>query len=86
MLGLHGLLQNLAPRLQFLPRSTGEREVPRAPDPRRAALIGLVLTLLLVAAGWILVRILGRSAALQDCVMEGRTNCAPVDSSSAAGR
>ena len=46
---------------------------------QRAALIGLAICLALVVGGLFLVYALKKSAALQDCVMQGRTNCAPVD-------
>jgi hypothetical protein len=52
----------------------------KQPDSRRAALLGLLVALLLVAVGWVLVRVLGNAGRLQDCVMSGRTNCAPIDS------
>lgn len=73
------------PRLCLLPGADdpGNR---RAPDPRWAALIGLVLTLLLVLGGVLLVRVLGRASRLQDCVMSGRSNCAPIDPRPGADR
>jgi len=46
---------------------------------RRAALIGLAICLVLVLGGLYLVYALKKSSDLQDCVMQGRTNCAPVD-------
>jgi hypothetical protein len=49
------------------------------PDPRRRALIGLLLVALLVAGGLLLSRVLKNVSQLQDCVMSGRTNCAPID-------
>ena len=51
------------------------------PDPRRGAKVGLVVVLLLVAGGLYLVHVLRATSQLQDCVMSGRTNCAPVDGS-----
>ena len=45
----------------------------------RAALIGLAICLALVLGGLFLVYPLKKSADLQDCVMQGRSNCAPVD-------
>jgi hypothetical protein len=57
----------------------GEPPRPREPDSRRAALIGLLVTLLLVILGLILVKVLGDAGRLQDCAMSGRTNCAPID-------
>lgn len=67
------------PQLHLLPRSTDEPRIPRAPDPRWPALLGLLVALLLVLGGLLLIRVLGRAARLQDCVMSGRTNCAPID-------
>ena len=58
-----------------------ERQRRSEPDSRRAAVIGLVVTLLLVILGLILVKVLGDSGRLQDCVMSGRTNCAPIETS-----
>jgi len=54
---------------------------PRRQDAhsQRAALIGLAICLALVLGGLFLVYALKKSSALQDCVMQGRTNCAPVD-------
>jgi hypothetical protein len=48
-------------------------------DRRTAALMGLALVLSLAIAGVILVRDLGKEARLEDCLMSGRTNCAPID-------
>ena len=48
---------------------------------QREALVGLAICLALVLGGLFLVYALKKSAALQDCVMQGRTNCAPVDTS-----
>jgi hypothetical protein len=50
------------------------------PRRRRAALAGLVFLLALVLAGLYLVHELRGVSQLQDCVMAGRTNCAPIDS------
>jgi hypothetical protein len=74
------------PRLYLLPRSTDEPENRRAPDPRWPALIGLLVTVLLVVGGVLLIHVLGRASRLQDCVMSGRTNCAPIDPASTDGR
>jgi hypothetical protein len=52
---------------------------PKQPDPRRGALLGLLVAVLLVLLGLFLVRKLGNAGRLQDCVMSGRTNCAPID-------
>ncbi len=52
---------------------------PAAPASRRAAVIGLLATVLLVLVGLLLVHVLGDAGRVQDCAMSGRTNCAPVD-------
>jgi hypothetical protein len=58
--------------------------MPR-PDPEedrrriRSNVAALVLAALLVGVGWFLVHQLGKSARLQDCLMSGRTNCAPIE-------
>ena len=55
------------------------------PDPdeerrrSRTNVAALVLAALLVGVGWFLVRQLGQSARMQDCMMSGRTNCAPIE-------
>jgi hypothetical protein len=58
--------------------SRGEPRPP--PGPRRSALLGLFVALALIVIGLILVKLLGNAGRLQDCVMSGRTNCAPIDS------
>lgn len=45
---------------------------------QRAALIGLAICLLLVLGGLFLVYELKKMSDVQDCVMQGRTNCSPV--------
>jgi hypothetical protein len=72
--------------LCFFPSQKDEPEPPRLPDPRRTALLGLIVTLLLVVLGVLLVRVLGRAARLQDCVLSGRTDCAPIDAPIASSR
>ena len=52
---------------------------PPPHDPRRGAVIGLGVVLLLVLGGIFLTHVLRKNAQLQDCVMEGRTNCVTVD-------
>lgn len=45
----------------------------------RAAVVGLIICLVLVGGALLLVHKLRAMSELQDCVMEGRTNCAPID-------
>lgn len=61
----------------------GSARSPRARGPRWTAFVGLLITLLLVLSGIFLIRDLTRAGRLQDCVMSGRTNCAPIDPASA---
>ena len=49
------------------------------PDSRRPALIGLVVVLALVVAAYFLVNALRENANLEDCLMSGRKNCAPIE-------
>ncbi len=49
------------------------------PEPsRRGPLIAFTVIIVLVLATLGIARILHSSSAIQDCVMSGRTNCAPV--------
>jgi len=45
----------------------------------RGPLVGLLITAVLVVVGWWLARELTGASKMQDCLMSGRTNCAPVD-------
>ena len=46
---------------------------------RRGPLVALGVVVLLFAVGWFLARELSASSKLEDCLMSGRTNCAPID-------
>jgi len=48
-------------------------------ESRRPAVIGLILVLALVVAGYFLVTALRQNANLEDCLMSGRKNCAELD-------
>jgi len=54
----------------------GDRETD---ERRSAALIGLIIILALAIAGVLLVRELREKSRLEDCLMSGRTNCAPIE-------
>lgn len=56
-----------------------EASSTRETDPRWMALLRLILVVALVVGGLLLVRELRGVSQLQDCVMSGRTNCAPID-------
>jgi hypothetical protein len=46
---------------------------------RTSALMGFIVILVLAIAGVVLVRELTSNAKLEDCLMSGRRNCAPID-------
>jgi hypothetical protein len=48
-------------------------------EDRRATLIALAAVVLLGILGYFLAHELSASARLQDCVLSGRSNCAPVE-------
>jgi hypothetical protein len=60
---------------KWSPMEPGGPSGPEEPNPRRAALVGLVLVLLLVAGGLLLTRVLRGMAQTQDCALSGRSNC-----------
>lgn len=60
------------------PPDPDDSDEPEEPDGRRGALLRLLFVLLLVVAGLGLVHVLRNMSNLQDCVMAGRTNCAPI--------
>jgi hypothetical protein len=63
---------------KFAP-TQGKPGGPRPPDdPRRTAAIGLIVVVLLVIVGLFLIHVLRDMSKVQDCVMQGRTNCAPI--------
>lgn len=44
----------------------------------RGPLVALGVVVVLFAVGWFLARELYSSGKLEDCLMSGRTNCAPI--------
>ena len=48
-------------------------------DNRRGAIVGLLVVLVLLAAGIWLAHDLTAASKLQDCVMSGRTNCNVIE-------
>jgi hypothetical protein len=47
--------------------------------------VSLLVVAALVLGGWFVVRQLQADSKMQDCVMSGRKNCAPVDTDSTRG-
>jgi hypothetical protein len=58
---------------------TGSEDDQGGDERRSAALIGLIIILALAIAGVLLVRELRERSRLEDCLMSGRTNCAPIE-------
>jgi hypothetical protein len=48
-------------------------------DSRRPAMIGLAVVAALVVIGYFLMTTLRQNANLEDCLMSGRRNCAPIE-------
>jgi hypothetical protein len=64
-----------------MPRGEGDMPVPGGREPdgsRRGAVLALIVIVALVAGSLFLWRELAHMATIQDCVAQGRTNCAPV--------
>ncbi len=57
----------------------GDLKDPHDDGSRRPAVIGLIGVLVLVVAGYFLVSALRQNANLEDCLMSGRKNCAPIE-------
>jgi hypothetical protein len=64
-----------------MPRGDEDLPIPSGQQPegsRRGAVLALIVIVALVAGGLFLWREISHMAAIQDCVAQGRTNCAPV--------
>jgi hypothetical protein len=46
---------------------------------RKRAVIALLVVIGLVAVSFFVLHVLKTSSALEDCEMQGRTNCAPIE-------
>jgi hypothetical protein len=76
----HRLTEQLkrATRAQSARRPVAEEE-PTAVRRRPFGWVVIVVIAALAIGGWVLVRQLQADSKLQDCVMSGRKNCAPID-------
>jgi hypothetical protein len=54
----------------------------RTNPSRRGPLIALAVVVVLFVVGWWLANALHKEGQLEDCVMSGRTNCAPIQTPS----
>lgn len=61
---------------------SNDRDGDDGNDSRRPAMIGLVVVAALVAIGYFLMTTLRQNANLEDCLMSGRHNCAPIETPS----
>jgi hypothetical protein len=59
--------------------SRRSRENEQDAERRTAALMGFIIILVLAIAGIVLMREIGRTTRIGDCLMAGRRNCAPID-------
>jgi hypothetical protein len=66
--------------LMRVSKEHGQEPGDRVAESRRSALIGLIIVLVLLGGGLWLIHVLRAASQLQDCVMSGRSNCAPIDS------
>lgn len=55
---------------------------PRDPEEdmrrNRANVAALIFAAILIVIGWLLIQKLGANGRMEDCLMSGRTNCAPI--------
>jgi hypothetical protein len=51
---------------------------PAAGGRNRRNVIGLVVVIVLAGLGWLLIRELQAKSRMEDCLMSGRRDCAPI--------
>ena len=59
--------------------SRRSRENEEDAERRTAALMGFIIILVLAIAGIVLMREISRTTRIEDCLMAGRRNCAPIE-------
>jgi hypothetical protein len=64
-------------RLRPVGQTDEERDAPRGSS--RLGWFAAAALVVLLVGGWLVLRQLQADAKLQDCVMSGRRNCAPVE-------
>jgi hypothetical protein len=60
-------------------RSVNNNDSDDDHQSRRGALIAVGAVVLIFVIGLILFRVLSESSRMQDCLLSGRTNCAPIE-------
>jgi hypothetical protein len=53
----------------------------RSPS-RRGPMVALGVVVLIFVIGWVLAQELYSGSKMEDCLLSGRTNCAPIDTQS----
>jgi hypothetical protein len=78
----HATLEPAARPPHAAPMSDSKKRESQTDQEGRvtASLAGLAFVLVLVIVGLFLVRVLKKQSELEDCLMSGRTNCAPIES------
>ena len=56
-----------------------QRDIDDGEARRTSATMGLIVILVLAIAGVILVRELREKSRIEDCLMQGRRNCVPIE-------
>lgn len=56
-----------------------QSEIEEGEARRTNATMGLIVILLLAIAGVLLVRELRHESQIEDCIMQGRRNCVPIE-------
>jgi len=74
-------LRPVVPYAGQVDASGGPDSVSRQDRPRSRPVVLLLVFVALAVMGWFLIQNLTASSKLQDCVMAGRKNCAPIDTS-----
>jgi hypothetical protein len=59
-----------------------EDEDTDTPESRRATWVVLAVSIALALGGFFLIKALNDSSNMQDCLMQGRTNCVVIDPNS----
>jgi hypothetical protein len=70
---------NASGKVPFMNESPPPQDDDSDNGDRAKTLLALVFVALLVLGGLFLVHYLKKQSQLQDCFMQGRTNCAPID-------
>ena len=58
------------------PDRSSESDAPSGRNRRNV--VGLVVVIVLAGLGWMLIRELQAKSKLEDCLMSGRRDCAPI--------